>query len=252
MFKKVLSNEFMKTLKSRALIAIIIIYILYSALTVYAYKDSLAQGKIDSMGFSDFIFYAASDFAVKPVLPLMIIFLNLLLSNVFFDAKEGNSLKFELIRVDDRKRYFAAKIVFSLIFYLLFAVFLLLSNIILAAVFFNSPGTHTVGEAATLYFMNILPGSAQLFFMLFLLAAFKIKQAATIRVMTVLNAIILSVASGVISFDKYLPIYSSKIINEVIMHKNFSGSALNQAVSLFWLILFALLLLKKRKAFLEI
>lgn len=156
-----IKNEVNKLGKKKLLIFILIAYLIYSVFCVNIYNKIIAAGRISYIDSNEYIKLFSTDFLNKPVLPIGSIIIGLVLLDIFINDYSSGNMKFQIMKVNNRKHFILSKLFTQLITYFVLAWIMFLISQIVGLIFFDINITLiNFFSGFLIYNLNILPSLA--------------------------------------------------------------------------------------------
>ncbi|MGI6462075.1 MAG: ABC transporter permease [Candidatus Scatomorpha sp.] len=230
-------NEVSKLRKRKVLIFILIAYIIFSMVCVHMYNKIIAEGKISNFDSNEFVELFSTDFLNKPFLPIGPIIIGLALLDVFISDYASGNMKFQVMKVDNRKKFILSKLFTQLISYFILAWIMFLISQIAGLIFFDVNLTlSNFFSSFLIYNLNILPSLAVIN-IANLIFAISGKENIT-RISIIVLFIVLGIIARATSIGHLLPVLNYTYLLRFFDSEFEFKFLYNQLVSLIYLILF--------------
>lgn len=200
-----IKNEVDKLSKKKSILFIFIIYLIYSILVVNIYYKMLEEGILSHIDSNIFVELFSTDFLNKPILPLGSIIIGLCLLDVFINDYSSGNMKFQVMKIDDRKHFILSKLFSQFITYFVLVLIMYLIAQVVGVIAFTvnlNPGNFFSGYI--IYNLNILPSLVVINLANLIYAISSKDNLARISLITLL--IVLGIIARSSGIGKFLPV----------------------------------------------
>lgn len=240
MIAKQIKNEIFKLRKNKLLIAFCLFYIAFAGFSAYVYLDMESQGTIGPLTADQFLLSFSTDIINKPIIPIFIIIMNLIILESFIGDFERGTMKFELIAIPNRKPYYLGKILYGLLAYFIMSTIFLIIGLASAMIFFDQLSLDGLFRAIVLHYVNILPGMA-IMSILIVFAGLS-KNPGLSKILAIFLPILLTLLNN--PFFGLSPIIKSDTIINIIENSSFTGLGMSLLIALVYFLVFSVLGIK--------
>ncbi|MDI9470495.1 MAG: hypothetical protein QM296_09850 [Bacillota bacterium] len=232
--KRLLKNEADKLGKKKLFLFILIVYVIYSVISINIYKKMVEEGLINYVDSNIFVEQFSTDFLNKPLLPIGPIIIGLGLLDVFIQDYASGNMKFQAMKLSNRKSFILSKLLTQQIVYFVLAwIMFVLSQIAGNIAFETNLTPANIASSFVIYNLNILPSLAVVNIANLIYAAAGREHLARISLIALF--IILEIVARATSFGHLLPVLNYSYLESCFDGK-FELKYLNrQLVSLIYL-----------------
>lgn len=230
-----IKNELSKLNKKKVLLFILIVYLVISVIGVIMYNKIVGVGKISYMGSNEFVKLFSTDFLNKPYLPIGSIIIGFGLLDIFISDYSSGNMKFQIMKVDDRKKFILSKLFTQLITYFVLAWIMYIISQVIGLICFDVNLTlSNFFSSFLIYNLNILPSLAVINIAT-LIFALSDKDIFA-RISLIVLFIVLGIIARSTGIGNYLP-----VLNYTYLERYFAGEfepkfLLNQLIPLIYLV----------------
>lgn len=258
----VLKNELVKLIYQKKFVILLSIIALLCILAGYAYNEmkiELLNHTVKSEGFSDqmksillnlnyinFSILFSGDFVYKPLLPVYLIFMSIIVTSVISEDYLAGTMKFSLISPITKIQLMLGKLLFVFVISVIIALFNFIVSLFVGYVVFGASNVilSELLKAFSIYIISIFPVMA--FGTIVLCISLTIKNTGTVIAATIILAIGLNMVDYFTKTKDFSPIgLLAKFSNSYSI--NLADGILPVVCSMAYIVVFSVIILLKIK-----